>query len=302
MGNFDQSSKEFEVDHIYYQWLNFRKPFPVKLDKIVMKIFWIFVIVLIVTGLNIMAMQLYVEKTGMYISWELENLFNGVYTVDWMCIFFFLLFSFLFFPIADFLFHLPRVIREDTDYNIIDGIAVSPVPTSEIVSDLRRWIIRLNFRHMMPAFILLFVVVLALLTLSAWEMGISGVIKITGELFVSALPVLVILICLWTFALYTGLMMSALPGWFTTTGAFVLLWLVPVLFYILIFGYLELKWFNSIMEQHLYFLEGFFPYMFYETEWLIPTAFFALQSIVPTVVAASILPRLFEKRRSGVWR
>jgi len=68
-----------------------------ELDKIVMKIFWIFVIIVVVMGFNFAALEFIIEKETLDITWHLRDVLDAIYTAGGIASYIFLLITFLFF-------------------------------------------------------------------------------------------------------------------------------------------------------------------------------------------------------------
>ncbi len=225
----ESAPRQFDTDHIYYQWLKFRGAGVQKFERITWTIVWIVTWALIAQGLALYAIyqidegildRILANQTAeviMYIMMITGSLM--VLAVPPLVI------------LRDFLFYIPRAVRADVESNVLKGVFISPVTSKEILTDLFRWAVGLNMKHLAPS-----------MTLGGAALVMTGIqFLIEGDPFDvieaahTVLPIVVLVLTLWTFILVSGLGMAASPDWVNIPGVVILVWFLPALFFV--FGY-----------------------------------------------------------------
>jgi len=222
MGNFDDTSKNFEVDHIYYQWLNFRLKKFNRFSRVMMKILW--------WGMAIDAIALVLglvqdrfDNYAFFYDW-IYHLDRPWETTVWVILGVTELFplgvSLGILPVIDLIFILPTIIRSDIHRGFYSMLAAVPVKSADIAADTRGWVIRNTLVHTSPGLLWL---------ISFWLFVIyqsrSGPIDVMRGIVEVGLPWGIPIIAAW-YLLMNIIVLSSFRTRIVNTGCLIILLMV----------------------------------------------------------------------------
>lgn len=274
-----ENDSKFEDKHIYYQWLHARKAWPTGVNHRVVVAMWVICSILFLS----------LDDTGGVFGHSVWDSGTIVLAVAGA------------FTLMDFLYALPRTVQSDVSTGQMSALFASPIPTGEIVSDVRRFSVALNLKQIAPAILLLAVMFLSSIAFGnfySWNLTARTI----GDWLVYA--------ALWWLILETGVAAAALPRWVTDTAAHFVLFIVPL------FILAQAK--GTHIYNRLWFLlfPGAFPHRMVDTEqgysraeptdfywlwvaWLV--GFRVLVILAPAIILFFSSRKLMELRRSGRW-
>jgi len=298
---------KYNEKRIYYQWLEYIKPFPIRLDRVVMPVLWT------ITGLLAVGMLLWFAGSSSPYWFSISGIrtfstpianavMYGIAGVAFLSLWV-LMFN-------DFLYIGPLIIQKDTDKGFFPSLSTAPVSTNEILWDLRKWMMVLSFKHMLPGIfmgICVAVMLLAMEYILYWNREIiPDVLRLyTYNYF---LPIVIGYTGIWIFFLTTGLAAASLPRWVSLTGMSMIFWVVPILaavVYVVVLQAEEVAMIlfgNDVIEMDNFFILG--PNSNREID-MVPlagaiTGFVLL--MVPSIFLTLITPSIMDRRRKGSWR
>ncbi len=207
--------RDFSENNIYLQWLHRRFAQPLRINRFLIKYLWGAMVVFVIfyddhffPGLE-------------YILGIAGFMLTGVPII---------------FTLLYFLYYTPMAIHEDARSSTLDFIFASPVPTGEIVSNLRRFMAIQSIRICIPSFawiVAMFLREWAQSGMPSWYWSDLTDWQNLGPIVFISITV----ISLWWMILEVGMVSAALPRYVTVTGMMFLLWIVPVLVLIFWGGY-----------------------------------------------------------------
>jgi len=206
------------------------------------------------------------------------------------------------FTLLYFLYYTPMAIHEDARSSTLDFIFASPVPTGEIVSNLRRFMAIQSIRICIPT--LAWIVAMFLREWAQNGMHWSDWSDLTDwDVLGPVIFISITAISLWWMILEVGMVSATLPRYVTVTGMMFLLWIVPVLVLIFWGGYWVAYyhcrfWYEVIPGQmvHHYSSDWEWRYLPY---WVM--GYYSVLMTVAAFVPFLLARPLMEKRRGGRW-
>jgi hypothetical protein len=195
--------REYNPENIYYQWLNRRQAMPMRINLIFVKYIWIAAVVFIL---------LTYTETWTDPVLEILQIISGFIIFVWPVILLFLC----------FLVFAPLAVEADSRSSLMEFLYTSPVPSREIVNNLRLYIFKQHFVNVIPA-----LTVLLFLFVESYSKGEFSYIdwdEISTFLMIAAIPALI-----WWFLLESGVATAGLPKIAYSSGMVFLLWVIPML-------------------------------------------------------------------------
>lgn len=203
----------------------------------------------------------------------------------------------------DFLWFTPLALQDLKSQSHLQAIYHSPVETSQILKDLRRWAFRINFNHLGPPLALLTIAGgFALVTFqkeSGWNQNTFQ--DIPEIVFLNLIPIPAVIFSMWIFFLVTGLASAGLPRWSVRSGLILLGWIIPVLTITFWGGSVlanEIKDFVNYNNLDPY-ISG--HHISYEHETFFFCMHYVLFLSIASIVASRRMKTFMENRRNGVW-
>jgi hypothetical protein len=264
------ANRQFDSEHLYIQWLNRRRAWPMRIDYRLMPYFWIIsgiisFLLVVSTDYGPSEFLMIITGGGSFIIAFILPLVN---------------------TILDFIYYVPRSVHDDESSSMMQFIFMAPVESMSILRDLRKWAVLMNLKHLAPSALLVIVGFMVI----THESHISSQ-NFSEELSV-IIPLIILIFLFWAFLLGTGLAAAGLPWKATSTGAIILCWVVPCLVGVFWGGSKIAEWSQNLLFRSMNLSSG--VYNFAE-QWFI--GHFIILMLIPTAMAHMIAPRLMERRR-----
>ena len=277
----------FDENNVYLQWLEWRGPGPVWHNRYTMHIIW---------GMTFVNIVLYLTYGSIERGLAYSPILSLILIIAVLCLSFLLLVTFpVLFIIIDLLLNPSKAM--DLNRNILQGLFVSPIPTSTIIGALRKWALRKNLVHLAPSVLMGVVMLITILVTGGNGHGSIPVfvLQTANILFIGLL--------IWLLLYSVGIAFASMYPWFRISAFFILAgWFIFA--YVVIYS----SWSQDLRDLVIYDLsqglaERNFPTPLKEE---ICNGFIRIFNVFPVIVPAIafwfLQVPLMNLRRRHLWK